>query len=338
MRTVAKKRRARGFTLVELMIAAGLFSLIAAGAMSLVMSTSRAQVRSAHIDVAQAGLRAGFDFISRDLMSASVGASTGAMVLGATGQVVYPIVVTDSATGPDQIDLYTIDGSTGSGGAPSVMCNVLAAVSPSSTTISVDSTGTLKAGDLIELSDLQTATLLTVASVSAAGGTATITLTGTSTFPATVASYPAGSYVFRARHVTYSIDKTTFGTSATANESMLMMDVHDGNGPQPLAEGIEDLQVALGFDNNADGVITEVGSAANDDEWTYNVAGEIAPVALTNLKTVRVTLIAKSTQALTSTIFSEPAAEDRPAPAVAKDGFPRRVLRSEVVVRNFNLQ
>ncbi|MCU1278874.1 MAG: hypothetical protein JWM53_2420, partial [bacterium] len=55
--------RTRGFTLIELMISMALFGLIAAGAMSLVISGARAQSHAARVDVAQASLRAAVDFI-----------------------------------------------------------------------------------------------------------------------------------------------------------------------------------------------------------------------------------------------------------------------------------
>ena len=63
----------RGFSLIELMISLALFGLIASGAMSLVMSGARSQSHSAHVDTAQSGLRAGMDFLSRDLLSAGAG-------------------------------------------------------------------------------------------------------------------------------------------------------------------------------------------------------------------------------------------------------------------------
>ena len=117
-----------------------------------------------------------------------------------------------------------------------------------------------------------------------------------------------------------------------------MLDIHDGNGPQPLAEGVEDLQVALGFDNNADGIITEVGAAGNDDEWTYNVVersgsgepGQLARGALHHRGQ------GHRRPSAACRPFCRPKAEDRPAGTVA-DGFFRRVIRTEVAVRNFNL-
>ncbi|HEX8951387.1 MAG TPA: prepilin-type N-terminal cleavage/methylation domain-containing protein, partial [Polyangia bacterium] len=83
--------KARGFTLIELMISMALFGLIAAGAMMLVLSGARAQSRSARVDVAQTSLRAAIDFITRDVLAASAGASTGQLTLGGSGLTVTSV-------------------------------------------------------------------------------------------------------------------------------------------------------------------------------------------------------------------------------------------------------
>ena len=74
--------RTRGFTLIELMVAMALFGLIAAGALSLVLSGARMQSHSARVDVAQTSLRSAVDFITRDVMAASAGASSGLLTIG----------------------------------------------------------------------------------------------------------------------------------------------------------------------------------------------------------------------------------------------------------------
>jgi type II secretory pathway pseudopilin PulG len=78
--------------------------------------------------------------------------------------------------------------------------------------------------------------------------------------------------------------------------TMQRLDGSQPTTPQVLAEGIEDLQVAFACDLNADGVLTEGPSTA--DEWTLNVPGD--PVPLTNAAkcnqptAVRLTLVARS--------------------------------------------
>jgi hypothetical protein len=318
------------------MISLALFGLIASGAMSLVMSGARTQAHSAHVDVAQSGLRAGMDFLSRDLLSAGAGVSSGNLVLGSTGGNLKIITVTDSSTGPDAIDIYTIDGSViNSTGIPvTVTQNVAASFS----SITVDNAAPFKSGDLVQLCDLTNGVLVKLNGTSAT----TLTSTGTNVGPVgiTFSAPPSSAYVFKSRHVTYSVAPTQFSNGASgtiANGSALMLDLNDGNGPQPLAEGVEDLQIALGIDNNpADHIITEHGLAANDDEWIYNVAGEADPVSLTALRAVRITIVAKATAGEPGFFPVRPAAENHAAGTV-HDGFFRRVIRSEVAVRNFNL-
>jgi prepilin-type N-terminal cleavage/methylation domain-containing protein len=320
--------KSRGFSLVELMISLALFGLIASGALSLVMSGARTQSHSARVDVAQSGLRAGLDFITRDLLSAGGGAKSGTIVMGDTGANILPIIVTDGGTtAPDTLEIYSIDAS--------YMGTVTGPVVAGATTVGIvlnNINYAFAPNDWVQLSNLNAATLFQLSAA-----TSTL-LTGniTNLPPLAVFGFP-GSYIFKTRHVKYSIGNP-YVSAATGNGSALMMDIFDGNGPQPLAEGVEDLQVAISYDNNpTDGVIgPENGVSGDDDEWVFNNAADTAPVSAANLKSVRVTLVAKSTAVEKGSFPVRPAAEDRIG-AAASDGFFRRVIRSEVAVRNFNI-
>lgn len=323
--------RARGFTLVELMISVGLFGLIASGAMSLVMSAVRAQSHSTRVDVAQSGLRAGLDFITRDLLSASAGARSGTIRQGWNGVDVPSIAIltaNNSATLPDALDLYLVDAT--------VWATVTAPVIAASTSITVNSSVGFAINDVVQISDLTTAMLVRVTGIP---GATTINIANPNTFPPSVTTFAAGSWLFKSRHVRYAVDLTN--VSATANEGMLTMDLFDGanwtSNAQPLAEGVEDLQVAYGFDDTTppDGVIFGPDPGANNDEWIFNAAGDALPASLANLRAVRITLVTRSTLAEPGTFTARPKAEDHAAGTA--DGFFRRVIRSEVTVRNFNL-
>jgi type IV pilus assembly protein PilW len=336
------KTRARGFTLIEMMISMALFGLIAAGAMSLVMAGTRAQTHSSRVDVAQSALRAGIDFISRDVMMASAGASTG-LITRPNGTVVNAVdfATTNNNTNnngtaaTDKLDLYLVDGTVSS--------ESVVAVATGATTLAVTYEQSPLSGvfsvashPFVQISDLRTAVVvpLTVA-----------TNTGTTSAALTIGTVPAGVsfatnsvYVLPSRHVVYEISKTVFtAANAFSNTSMLTMTIN-GVGPQPLAEGVEDMQIAYGFDTNADGLVTEVGTAADDDEWLYNKTGDTVLAAMTidKLRVIRVTLVAKSTSVDSGATFNTiPIYEDHTQ--IAGDGFIRRVLRTEITVRNFNL-
>jgi prepilin-type N-terminal cleavage/methylation domain-containing protein len=322
--------RNRGFTLIELLISIALFGLIAASAMSLVMSGVRMQSHSARVDVAQSGLRAGLDFMTRDIMMASAGAAaTGKMIDGTSGAVIVPIVVTDGgSSGTDKLDLYLVDAS--------VNATVTATIPTSAATVTVNSTTGFAANDWIEITDYTNALLFKQST--STPGTTQLTPTTAINYGTIASTYAPGALAFKVRHVTYAINSTMYAGSGvtTENGAALTMDLNDGNGPQPLAEGIEDLQVALGFDNNANGSITDdLGAAANGDEWVYNNASDTPPASLANLKVLRITLVAKSTSQEQGPSTPRPAAEDHSAGTA--DGYFRRTVRSLITVRNFNL-
>jgi prepilin-type N-terminal cleavage/methylation domain-containing protein len=327
-------RGQRGFSLIELMIALVLMSLIISGITSLVLSAGRAQSSQARVSVAQGGVRAALEFLTRDILSASAGASAGKIYLGngtltqngAATTTPMPIYVENSTSAADRLDLISINAS--------VRLTVLVAYAGGGA-ITVDKTAGLAVGDTIQVCDLAQGVLLQVAGFGTDGtGNPTINVVApTNAWPGGVAFAP-GSYVFKSRMVSYGV------TGATA----LLLYYPNGfanaatSPPEPLADGIEDFQVALGIDANGDGVLASVGSAADDDEWVFNIAGDTAPVAINGLKSVRVTLVARAlTQEVGSRGQPPSDAEDHHISSPAIDGYPRRMVRSEVTVRNFNL-
>ena len=139
-----------------------------------------------------------------------------------------------------------------------------------------------------------------------------------------------------------------FFIDATGASPRLMMARLDGNNgpvaPQILADGIEDLQIAYACDlapaapAGPDGVLTEGNDAAAraGDEWTYNVAGDVPPAACVRPQAIRLTIIARTTEAddnlAGATANLKPAAED--GAMGAKDNFRHRVLTTIVSPRN----
>jgi hypothetical protein len=257
---------------------------------------------------------------------AAAAAKTGAIAFGGGGALpvtALAVRVTDSSVGPDRLDLILVD--------PTVSATLVAPYSTGQATLSVDRITGFNVNDYVQVSDLTTAVVVQVTGT--VGGAAPVLNIVANVNPLPRA-YAPGGYVFRSRQVSYYVD-----TPLGAQDPLLMM---DPDGPylagagQPLAEGVEDFQVALGFDNNGDGVITSLGAAANDDEWVFNVAGEVAPLNLNALRVVRITIVARTVAQSAGVRGTRPAVEDHAA-APAADGYSRRVLKSEVTVRNFNL-
>jgi hypothetical protein len=134
-----------------------------------------------------------------------------------------------------------------------------------------------------------------------------------------------------------------FTIDATGQTPKLMMNRLDGSaGPQILADGIEDLQIAYACDSapavTGDGDLTEGTDAATKkgDEWTYNVTGDLPDPACNRPQAVRITLIARSTEADTTlaglTANAKPAVED--GIAGKPDTFRHRVMSTTVFPRN----
>ncbi len=141
---------------------------------------------------------------------------------------------------------------------------------------------------------------------------------------------PAGSLAIRARFSRYFIQND----ADVQNKPTLMLDP-DANGPQPpepIAEGIEDLQVAVGIDLDGDGDISEDGTAA--DEWFFNAPGDPAPLPGAVWRALRITIVARTTHEITNNaIYSPPTVEDH-TPNATNDEFRRRTLTTTVDMRN----
>jgi hypothetical protein len=143
------------------------------------------------------------------------------------------------------------------------------------------------------------------------------------------ADYTGGTLLL-VRQVDYTIDLTN------AAKPVLARNLNDGAGAQPLANYIEDMQVSLSYDRNSDGVLTEVGSAVNDDEWVFNVSGESnAGEAPTNLRGMRIVLVGKTRLPDAKFQGARPAILDRGQGN--PDGYRRKIRETKVQIRNLGL-
>jgi type II secretory pathway pseudopilin PulG len=151
-------------------------------------------------------------------------------------------------------------------------------------------------------------------------------------------TYAAGASTAGLRHFgTLTWVRFAIRPATTSQPPALTMERLDQTtGPQVLADGIADLQVAYACDNNPDdGVISEGGNKLTD-EWILNVTGDVVPTSCSRPDAIRVTLIARSltrdallTQ---STTNAKPAAEDGAAGAV--DQYRYRMMSTTVFPRN----
>lgn len=326
---MANRRRARrgqaGFTLIELMISLVLFSFAVAGVLAVAVSMVNGFREQRLAFITEGAARSAMNFMADSLRGASPGVPTGDIshtVNCADGA----LRVVNNPGAPDELYAVFASGSV-----------VTTSATPYSST---DNSMTLIDGSEIEQGDTLLVTnyskghLMKVTNKppgNIAGLAAVGCSTGTSAFPAT-GSYPAGSVVVRALRARFYIAND--GTLPLI--PTLYMDP-DAEGPlqgEPLAEGIEDMQIAIAIDQDGNG-ITDANSTT--DEWIYNVPGDAvpaAPIPVGTIRALRITLIARAPGQVTGVAsFFRPGAEDRAA-ATATDNFRRRVLTSVIEVRN----
>jgi hypothetical protein len=300
------------------MISLVLFSLAIGGVMSVAVSFSNGLREQRATVGADASARLTLVALADALRQVSPGVASGTIQDAGTCTT-GALAVTNSSTGADQLDAIF-----GSGG---VVTSTSAIYTAGTTSLRVVDASQLAAGDSIVISN---ATQGHLVKITAVNGT-TLTLAsqcGSINLPS--GGYAAGSLVIRAQHATFSI-----GTVNAVPTMMMDPDAGGSAASEPFAEGIEDLQIALGVDVNGDGVISEVGSSADDDEWQGNVSGDTALSG--PIRAVRVTIVSRATQALAGNVasFNVPAIEDRPA-GNTFDKYRRRVLRSVVETRNLS--
>jgi prepilin-type N-terminal cleavage/methylation domain-containing protein len=319
-RSSRRRDHQRGFTLVELMVSLVLFSFAVAGVLSVAVSMTngfREQRASVGTEVAA---RAALEFLSDAVRNASPGVST-AMIDDAhapCAATVSAVEIVNSTTAPDEMTLTFAYGA--------FVTTTRSAYGSGSTSLAVTDFSGLVQGDSIVIAEAG-GTRGIYGTIAQPVSSNTLTLgsqdCSTAVFPGSGA-YPVGSHVIRAMRARFYI-------SNLDGVPTLWMEP-EGRSAEPLAEGIEDMQIAYARDTNGDGMISEIGAAANDDEWAFNVASDTA-LTVGTLRAVRITLIARATAPATGTArFPRIGAEDRAVSGT--DLFRRRVLRTTVEIRN----
>jgi prepilin-type N-terminal cleavage/methylation domain-containing protein len=313
-------RGQRGFTLIELMISLVMFSLAMAGIFSIAVTLSSGLRQQRQVVAIQDSARASIDVISDAVRGMSPGVASGDIQhvnTCATGA----FSVTNSSTGPDEITVVF--------SSPGPATSTRSAYGTGTTSVVLTDVSQISVGATLLITDLTKGHLVTVTNIDASSGLTTLAAQSCATLALPSGGYAAGSLVIPVQRARFYID-TINGTPT------LMMDP-DAEGPagaEPLAEGIEDLQIAVGIDTGAmDGNLVEVGAGANDDEWEYNVAGDAALSG--RIRAVRLSVIARAAAELQggTPSFLRPALEDHAGSSVA-DAFRRRVLSSTIELRN----
>lgn len=321
--TATPRSTQAGFTLVELMIALVLFSFTIAGVLAVAVSVTQGFREQRQSITAESAVRSPLDYLADALRQASPGVPDPSKVQDAATCAIGAVTVSNAtgANDSDELDVIYASGA--------VVTSSRTAYAGGDNTIELSDASQINVGDHILISDLAAGHLVEVTAKSGDELTLASQCAGINLPPN---GYPVGSLVIRAQHGRFFIADLdgipTLWLDPDGDRTTTPADA------EPLAEGIEDMQLAIGIDGDGDGGIAEIGAAAGDDEWFYNVTGETATG--TTVRAVRVTLVARTANQLagmTVPAFKRPKAEDHEQ-STTFDAYRRRNLRTTVELRN----
>ena len=309
-----------GFTLTELLVVMALSLTVLAGLYSFYLTHQRAYAIQAQLLETHQNLRVALEIVVEDIQGA-----------GGTGiPLVAAVTLTNSTTESDSLSLLVPDLSVCPGVPQPVQINTYH--SSGSHMFLADTCTNMegKTGLLVDATGLNYRNLKL---------TKVMTVNDkvefeSSPFPVVstrglTTDYTGGTLVVL-RQITYTVDLSS------PSEPVLRRNLNDGAGAQPLANYIEDIQVSLGYDKNGDGIISEIGSTANDDETVYNVPGENnATEAPTNLRTVKVIVVGRTRSQDPEVQGFLPPILDRAEGGA--DGYRRKVRGARTQIRNLGV-
>jgi prepilin-type N-terminal cleavage/methylation domain-containing protein len=314
----------RGFTLIELMVSLTVLAILIALSVRMATTVLNGYRSQRQTTAALRASRASLDILTDAVRNASAGVPSAQVKDAAGCTELDAISVVNGDDAPDELTLIYASGG--------VVTSLRTALTGSTTAFTVaDATG-LSVGDRLLVTDFETGRVVAVNSLDdvtggvSVGTIAPITACPSIGVPGT--GYAAGSLVVRAKVSRFYIDDV-------AGTPTLMMDP-DGDGSaaaEPLAEGVEDLQVAVGVDVDGDGEVTEDGTTT--DEWFYNADGDSAPPAITTTpwRALRITVVARTLrEPQVADSSTPPAVEDHTAGQ--PDRYRRRVLSTTIEIRN----
>ncbi len=332
----AVARRERGFSLIELMIALAMFSVVSLAGFTVLTSGQQNSSMNDEVVKMQQNARLALELISRDVRMAGFGNPTDPSVVPLAANGCSSIITpTNSSTGPDSIAIITVDQVIGR----------LTADAPgaSPTTLTLDSTTGLANGDVITLDGVFTTGV-------------TVTNSTTLTFNPPSGSWPSsikapmvfngaagtGTQVVRLACVKYSVD--------TTKRQLL----RDG---VAVVDGIEDLQLAYGVDADGDGKIDDLsGNGSIDclDLIPNNLAHAVtnsvgcsgtpgttvstpaASATPTTVRLVRISVVARANR-IDATFLSSSAVSVEDHDIANLTGYRRRVMTRTVSLRDLGI-
>ena len=330
------RRRERGFTIIELLVAMAVASIVAMSGFALFSQSNWSYQVQESVGEAQQNARIATDRIVRDIRTAGFGLPKDPSITLDGETFETPILVED-ATGYDGSDKITILGIGYEAGELSEDSNEntkgteYICYSPTTTAEKIVTDGARVGASrkYVSIDGAFSAELNTsIDSVACAGGV---------TLPLNIPSKLKGDFesgtVYIIQAVEYSIVTDITGCSTThpclASEDFAGL---RGSGRQLLAENIEDIQFAYGIDDSG-----EVGSAIDCATTASATPGfKCSPASgeESDIRAVRVTLSARTrNRDPKGATFNRPAIENHPA-SDPPDNYRRRILTKVVKIRN----
>jgi prepilin-type N-terminal cleavage/methylation domain-containing protein len=316
-----------GMTLIELMIAMVILGIVIAAAFNVAYTVMNGYRDHRKAMAVERSARGAMTVLADAIRNASPGVETAQITDLVGCSTLQGINVVNRTDGPDTLQIVYASGA--------VVTSIRQDFTQDSTELLVLDGSALKAGDQVLVTDFDNrGHLVQVTDVTDNGGDWTLGLRAAARSLCSPEPLPFSylklSTVIKAQVAEFSI--------LEGDVPVLMMD-RDGAGseePEPVAEGIEDLQLAIGIDEDGDG---EVSADAADgvDEWFYNHPDDIDPaqtITARPWRALRLTVVARSMDETTSQPTSiRPKAEDHDA-ATQPDVYRRRALSTRIEIRN----
>jgi len=328
-------RRDTGFTLIEMMVVMVIAGFLLAGVYSMMMRQQRSYQTQDQVVEAQQSLRSTFILLRYDLRMIGHGLADGTAPISAHPNNQVAANGTDAVTFLANVGAATVTVPLGGNSSYSLSTGVPVTIPVAS----VEGFSTITPYS-VNMLDLSTGILIADANVTAVTGGAAPTVT---IVPCPLVACPptvleAGSYLgLTPQTISYQVNPNT--TADCLHPPCLERNV--GGVVSVLAESVEDFQLAYGFDGingfPADGILSENGVAGNDDEWVFNTGGDTWPVDISGLRSVRVSLLLRTTvddpnfTGDTTGILEDHTWADPP------NGYRRRVVQFIENVRNLSL-
>jgi type IV pilus assembly protein PilW len=323
-------QQGQGFTLIELMIALAITSIIVVASFTVLTTSNKATRANDQVAGMQYNARAAMELMSRDIKMAGFG------MVGPVGNCNTPIVPLDNNpggadTGPDAVSVATqaVSYTTTQWVLAAQAAGPFSQISLPSSQVGDMVTQGLANGSMISLGGVVSAQVATVA---AAAGTITLqTPVGSS------AVFPANTPVYLLQCVTYQVipvpdaNNVCGGTAPCLVRGVVAgLNCNVATSPcVPIVDGIEDLQLAYACDGcvatiNAgipDGVIDDqnVNGTFDQADFITNSNWTTTPLTADTIRLVQISLVARQISAEQGLGETQSAGINTPTPLVVSD-------------------